>query len=287
MSSKTGSIKRSRRWALIGAYFFLVLFIIFFLFPPYYMLITSFKTNREITSLAGIPLIIQQGPTIEHYINLIENTFFLTFFKNTVIVSLLAVSISMVVSVLAGYSLSRLRFWGSQIMATGVFLTYLVPDTLLFIPLFKVIGGMGLLNSKWSLVVVFPTLAVPFCTWILIGYFASIPKELDEAALIDGASHMQMLLRVFIPVALPGIVAATIFAFTVSWAGFLYPLAFIYSNEEMILTVGTVTTLIRGDVYHWGGLMAGALLAAAPPVILYAFLMDYYISGLTTGATKG
>lgn len=281
------SIRRNRRWALIMAYLFLFLFIVFFLFPPYYMLITSFKTNREITSLEGIPLIIQEGPTLHHYINLIWNTFFLTFFKNTVIVTVSAVTISMVVSILAGYSLSRMRFWGSTVMATGVFLTYLVPDTLLFIPLFKVIGWMGLLNTKWSLVVVFPTLAVPFCTWILIGYFASIPKELDEAALIDGAGHMQMLIKIFIPVAMPGIIAATIFAFTVSWAGFLYPLAFIYSNSEMVLTVGTVTTLIRGDVYHWGGLMAGALLAAAPPVIIYAFLMDYYISGLTTGATKG
>jgi multiple sugar transport system permease protein len=189
--------------------------------------------------------------------------------------------------VLAAYSLARMRFWGSGVMATGVFLTYLVPETLLFIPLFKVIGGMGLLNTYWALVVVFPTLAVPFCTWILIGYFASIPKELDEAALIDGASHLQMLTRIFIPVALPGIIAATIFAFTVSWANFLYPMAFIYTNEQNVLTAGTVTTLIRGDVFHWGGLMAGALMAAAPPVILYAFLMDYYISGLTTGAIKG
>jgi multiple sugar transport system permease protein len=132
-----------------------------------------------------------------------------------------------------------------------------------------------------------PTLTVPFCTWIMIGYFASIPKELDEAALIDGANHIQMLLKIFIPVALPGIIAATIFAFTVSWASFLYPMAFLYSADQQVLTAGTVTTLIRGDVYQWGSLMAGALLAAAPPLIVYAFLMDYYIAGLTAGATKG
>ena len=281
------SIRQNRRWALILSYIFLVLFGIFFLFPPYYMLITSFKTNEEISAQAGIPLIIEQAPTLYHYIHLFTQTEFLTFFKNTIIVTVLSVIISTVVSILAAYSLARMRFWGSTVMATGVFLTYLVPETLLFIPLFKVIGGMGLLNTKWALVVVFPTLAVPFMTWIMIGYFASIPKELDEAALIDGASHMTMLLKIFIPVALPGIIAAIIFAFTVSWAGFLYPLAFVYSNEEMVLTVGTVTTLIRGDVFHWGGLMAGALLAAAPPVIIYAFLMDYYISGLTAGATKG
>jgi multiple sugar transport system permease protein len=276
----------NRRWALWASYFFLFLFIIFFLFPPYYMLITSFKTNEEISSLAGNPWIINTAPTLEHYKNLLFNTSFPTYFKNTVIVAVCTVAISMVVSVLAAYSLARMRFLGSATIATGVFLTYLVPETLLFIPLFKVVGGLNLLNSYWALVLVYPTIAVPFCTWILIGYFSSIPRELDEAALIDGCNHLQMLLKIFIPVALPGLIAATIFAFTVAWAQFLYPLAFLYSEDQLVLTVGTVTTLIRGDVYHWGGLMAGALLAAAPPVILYAFLMDYYIAGLTSGATK-
>jgi len=280
------TMQQNRRWALILAYFFLVIFIIFFLFPPYYMLVTSFKTNTEISSVKGIPWIINQKPTLYHYKNLLTETQFLTFFKNTVIVTVFTVAISMTISILAAYSLARMRFFGSGVLATGVFLTYLVPETLLFIPLFKVLGWLGLLNSKWALVLVYPTLAVPFCTWIMIGYFGSIPKALDEAALIDGARWYQMLFQVFIPVAMPGIIAATIFAFTVSWANFLYPLAFVYSNEEMVLTVGTVTTLIRGDVYHWGGLMAGALLAAAPPVIIYAFLMDYYISGLTAGAVK-
>jgi multiple sugar transport system permease protein len=280
------NMQQNRRWALILAYVFLVMFIIFLLFPPYYMLVTSFKTNEEISSVKGMPWIINQKPTLYHYKNLLTNTYVLTHFKNTVIVTLFTVVISMTISVLAAYSLSRMRFFGSAVLATGVFLTYLVPETLLFIPLFKVLGALGLLNSKWALVLVYPTLAVPFCTWIMIGYFGSIPKALDEAALIDGARWYQMLFRVFIPVAMPGIIAATIFAFTISWANFLYPLAFVYSNEEMVLTVGTVTTLIRGDVYHWGGLMAGALLAAAPPVIIYAFLMDYYISGLTAGAVK-
>jgi len=279
-------LQRNRRWALVAAYFFLTLFIIFFLFPPFYMLITSLKTNAEISSMSGFPFIIRQGITLSHYKKLLTETLFLTFFKNTVIVTVFTVAISMTISILAAYSLSRMRFFGSAVLATGVFLTYLVPETLLFIPLFKVLGWLGLLNSKWALVLVYPTLAVPFCTWIMIGYFGSIPKALDEAALIDGARWYQMLFLVFIPVAMPGIIAATIFAFTISWANFLYPLAFVYSNEEMVLTVGTVTTLIRGDVYHWGGLMAGALLAAAPPVIIYAFLMDYYISGLTAGAVK-
>ena len=281
------SLDKNRRWALFASYACLVVFVLFFLSPPLYMLITSLKTNAEIANLSGNPWLIQEGVTTEHYRHLLTETAFLTYFKNTVIVAVFVVAITMIVSVLAAYALSRLGFWGSGVIATGVFLVYLVPDSLLFIPLFKIVGGLGLLNSYWVLVLVYPTLTVPFCTWIMIGYFASIPKELDEAALIDGANHMQMLLRIFIPVALPGLIAATIFAFTVSWASFLYPLAYIYSDNQMVLTVGTVTTLIKGDVFHWGGLMAGALLAAAPPVILYAFLMDYYIAGLTSGATKG
>ena len=198
----------------------------------------------------------------------------------------------MLISVPAAFALSRMKFWGSATLAMGVFLTYLIPETLLFLPLFKMFAvfhqwtGIQLINNWWVLLFLYPTLTVPFCTWIMIGYFASIPKELDEAALIDGATWAQMLMKIFVPVAMPGIIAATIFAFTVSWGAFLYPMAFIYSEDQMVLTIGTVTTLIRGDVFHWGSLMAGALMAAAPPVIIYAFLMDYYIAGLTAGATK-
>ena len=180
-----------------------------------------------------------------------------------------------------------MKFWGSGMLATGIFLTYLVPDTLLFIPLFQIVRGLDLLNSYWGMVLVYPTLTVPFCTWIMIGYFASIPKELDEAAIIDGASWLQTLTRIFIPVALPGLIAATIFAFTVSWAQFLYPLAFTTSADQLVLPVGIITSLIKGDVFNWGQIMAGALLGAAPPLVIYAFLMDYYIAGLTAGATKG
>jgi multiple sugar transport system permease protein len=280
-------LRQDRRWALILSYMALFVFIVFFLFPPYYMLVTSLKTNQEIVDLATNPWIITQGITFEHYHNLFTGTNFLLFFRNTVIVTVCVVAITMVASVLAAYALARLRFWGSGVLALGIFLTYLVPETLLFIPLFKMIGWMGLLNNYVSLIVVYPTISIPFCTWIMIGYFSSIPRELDDAALIDGCNHWQMLWRIFIPVAMPGIIAATIFAFTVSWAGFIYPIAFLYSQDQFVLTVGTVTSLIRGDVFHWGGLMAGALLAAAPPVIVYAFLMDYYIAGLTSGATKG
>jgi multiple sugar transport system permease protein len=237
--------------------------------------------------MATNPWIIANGITLDQFKLLLTQSDFLIFFKNTAIVTICVVSITMVVSVLAAFSLGRMRFWGSSILATGIFLTYLVPDTLLFIPLFQIVKAVGLLNSYWGMVLVYPTLTVPFCTWIMIGYFQSIPKELDEAALIDGAGHMQMLTKIFIPVAMPGIIAAMIFAFTVSWAAFVYPMAFLYSADQQVLTVGTVTSLIRADVYKWGMLMAGALLAAAPPLVIYAFLMDYYIAGLTAGATKG
>jgi multiple sugar transport system permease protein len=291
VSARYGSIARGRKRALYWSYFFLVLFVIFFLMPPIYMLITSLKTSAEIGAVTN-PWWVY-NPTLENYTTLLSQKTFLTFFKNSAIVSVLVVSLTMVVSVLAAFSLARMSFWGSATLATGVFLTYLIPESLLFIPLFKIFAvvhdltGIELINHWWVLIFLYPTLTVPFCTWIMIGYFSSIPKELDEAALIDGASYLQILLKVFIPVALPGIIAATIFAFTVSWANFLYPLAFTTSEDQLVLPVGIVTTLIKGDVYNWGQIMTGALLGAAPPLIIYAFLMDYYIAGLTAGATKG
>ena len=283
---KAGSLRSERRWALIWAYISLIFSAIILLTPPVYMLITSLKTSAEIADQKGNPWIVR-NPTLENYWELITNSLFQGFFINSVIVTVVVVAVTMVISILAAFALARMRFWGSQVLATGVFLTYLVPDTLLFIPLYQIVGGLGLLNSIWGLVLVYPTLTVPFCTWIMIGYFASIPKELDEAALIDGATWPQMLMKIFIPVALPGIIAATIFAFTVSWAAFVYPTAFITTPDQMPLTIGVVSQLVRGDVFVWGQITAGALLAALPPVIVYAFLMDYYIAGLTAGATKG
>jgi multiple sugar transport system permease protein len=284
-------MKGDRRRALVWSYVFLVIFAVFFLLPPIYMLITSLKTNAEI-SAAGSPWWIFD-PTLANYFELLTSPTYLRFFRNSAVVSVLVVLITMAVSIPAAFALSRMKFWGSATLATGVFLTYLVPETLLFIPLFKMfvlvndLTGIEMINQWWVLVVLYPTLTVPFCTWIMIGYFASIPKELDEAALIDGAGYLQILLKIFIPVALPGIIAATIFAFTVSWAQFLYPLAFTTSADQLVLPVGIITTLIRGDVFTWGQIMTGALLGAAPPLVIYAFLMDYYIAGLTAGATKG
>ena len=285
-------MKADRRTALVWSYFFLCLFVVFFLTPPIYMLITSLKSNSEISMATSSPWWIA-APTLDNYFELLTTSTYLTFFRNSAMVSLLVVVITMLISVPAAFALSRMKFWGSTTLATGVFLTYLIPETLLFIPLFKIFvtftefTGIELINRWYVLVLLYPTLTVPFCTWIMIGYFGSIPKELDEAAVIDGASYLQVLTRVFIPVALPGIIAATIFAFTVSWAQFLYPLAFTTSADQLVLPVGIITTLIRGDVFTWGQIMTGALLGALPPLVIYAFLMDYYITGLTAGATKG
>ena len=286
-----GSMSRDRKWALRWSYFFLVLFAIFFLMPPFYMLITALKSKEEIAAITN-PWWVS-APTLSNFIDLLTQNAYMTFFRNSAIVSICVVVITMLISVIAAFSLARMKFWGSATLATGVFLTYLIPDTLLFIPLFKMMAwvrdttGIELINNWWTMVILYPTLTVPFCTWIMIGYFASIPKELDEAAIIDGASWFQTLTRIFIPVAFPGIIAATIFAFTVSWAQFLYPLVFTTSTDQLVMPVGIITTLIKGDVFNWGQIMTGALLGAAPPLIIYAFLMDYYIAGLTAGATKG
>jgi multiple sugar transport system permease protein len=286
-----GSMKRDRKRALYWSYFFLVLFVVFFLTPPIYMLITSLKSSAEIGAVTN-PWFVYH-PTLENYTALLGSEQYLTFFKNSAIVSVVVVIITMLISIPAAFALARMKFWGSTALGMGVFLTYLIPETLLFIPLFKIFAfvqdttGIEMMNHYWVLMVIYPTLTVPFCTWIMIGYFASIPKELDEAALIDGAGYFQMLVKIFIPVALPGIIAATIFAFTVSWADFLYPMAFTTSADQLVLPAGIVTILIRGDVYAWGQIMAACLLGALPPLLIYAFLMDYYIAGLTAGATKG
>jgi multiple sugar transport system permease protein len=288
---KPRSMHRDRVWALRWSYFFLIVFAIFFLTPPIYMLITSLKTSAEISAATNPWWVF--NPTLGNYVELLTSSQFLTFFRNSAVVTVCVVTITMLISVPAAFALSRMRFWGSATIATGIFLTYLIPETLLFIPLFKMFAvfnewtGIELINRWWVLLFIYPTLTVPFCTWLMIGYFASIPRELDEAALIDGANYRQVLTRIFIPVALPGLIAATIFAFTVSWAQFLYPLAFTTSTDQLVLTAGIITSLIKGDVFNWGQIMTGALLCAAPPLIIYAFLMDYYIAGLTAGATKG
>jgi multiple sugar transport system permease protein len=261
-------------------------FLIFALFPFYHMTLTSLKTDRELYDLAAAPILIRQGPTLEHYYKLLWETGFLTWINNSLVVTLLATTVSVVIGTIAAYALARLKFFGVGPFGTGIFVTYLVPTSLLFLPLAQVVHWIGLADSKWALVVTYPTFLVPFCTWLLMGYFRTVPKEIEECAMVDGATRLQALIRIILPIAIPGLVCAILFAFTLSWNEFIYALTFTSSSEEITASVGVTQELIRGDIYFWGGLMAGAVLASVPIVILYVFFLDYYVSGLTAGAVK-
>src|SRR5438477_11154114 len=259
-------------------------FIIFAVFPFYHMALTSLKQNRELYDRAAVPLPIRQGATLEHYTRLLWDTEFLTWTKNSLMVTFLATGISVVVGTIAAYALARLKFFGVASLGTGIFVTYLVPTSLLFLPLAQVVNWLGLGDSKWALVVTYPTFLVPFCTWLLIGYFRTVPKEVEECALVDGATRLQALWRIILPIAIPGLVCAALFAFTLSWNEFIYALTFTSSSDEITASVGVTQDLIRCDSYYWGQLMAGGMVGSVPIVILYVFFLDYYVSGLTAGA---
>lgn len=261
-------------------------FVFFALFPFYFMLVTSFKSNAELYNLKSIPFTVE-APIVEHYTFLFFRTEFLTWMTNSLIVAVVATGISVVISILAGYSLSRLRFRGAGSFGTAVFITYLVPPTLLFLPLSQVVSWLGISDSIVSLMVTYPTFLVPFCTWLLMGYFRTIPKEIEECALVDGATRMQTLLQIVLPMAIPGIICALLFSFTLCWNEFTYALTFISQSANKTAVVGVTADLIRGDIYYWGSLMAGAVLASVPIVIVYVLFLDYYVSGLTAGAVKG
>jgi len=276
-----------RRWGTLGTYLGLLPFLGFAVFPFYWMFLTSLRSNAEIYDVERLSFLVRQGATLEHYWMLLARTQFPAWFGNTLLVSVVATAISVVVSTAAAYALVRIPFRGSTVFSIGIFITYLVPPTLLFIPLSRVVTTLGLSDSQVSLIVTYPTFIVPFCTWLLMSYFATIPKELEECATIDGATRWQALRKIILPVALPGVVTATLFSFTLAWGEFIYAVTFIASGPKKTLTAGTVAELVRGDVFYWGPLMAGALLASVPVVVAYGFLMDYYVSGLVSGATKG
>jgi len=261
-------------------------FLIFAVFPFYHMALTSLKTDRELYDRAAVPLLIRQGPTLQHYSTLLWETGFLTWTKNSLLVTILATTVSVIIGTAAAYALARLKFFGVGPFGTGIFVTYLVPTSLLFLPLAQVVNWLGLSDSKWALVVTYPTFLVPFCTWLLMGYFRTVPKEVEECAMVDGATRLQALMRIVLPIAIPGLVCAVLFAFTLSWNEFIYALTFTSSSEQITASVGVTQELIRGDIYFWGGLMAGAVLASVPIVLLYVFFLDYYVSGLTAGAVK-
>lgn len=269
---------------LVTVYLPLCIFLFVLLFPFYWMGITAFKPNSELLSRDGNPFWII-APTLAHVKKLLFDTAYPQWMWNTVLVSVVSTFFSLAASVLAAYAIERLRFSGAKHVGLGIFLAYLVPPSILFIPLASVVFQLGLFDTRLALILTYPTFLIPFCTWLLMGYFRSIPFELEECALIDGATRWQILVKIVLPLAVPGLISAGIFAFTLSWNEFIYALTFISSSEVKTLPVGVVTELVEGDVYHWGALMAGALFGSLPVAFIYSFFVEYYVSGMT-GSVK-
>lgn len=278
-----------RRKALYN-YLALIPFIAFALFPLYIMMITSVKSDTEISNLGNSPF-WATGMTLDQYVFLYEETsFFSHWLLNTIVVSVVSTIISVSIGILAAYALARLKFRGVETFGIAVFITYLVPQPLLFIPLIDVINFIDeivpIRDTYWSLIITYPTFLTPFVIWLLLGYFKTIPVEVEECAYLDGCSRLGALFKVVLPMAMPGIICAILFAFTLSWNEFLYSLVFIQAVEAKTIGVGVFTELIRGDIYFWGSLMAACFAGTMPIVVLYSFFMDYYVSGLTSGAIK-
>ena len=271
---------------LFGVYLPLAAFIFFALFPFYWMLISSFKANPELYSLKANRLWIA-NPTLDQFRDLFAKTAIIQWLWNSFFVSFLTAFISMTFGIMAGYALARLKFPGAQAFGLATFITYLVPTTLIFIPLARVVQSLGLSDSIWALVVTYPTFLIPFCTWMLIAYFKSIPKDMEECAMIDGCSRIGAMVRIVLPMAIPGVIFSAMFSFTLSWNEFVYALTFISDTTHKTMSVAVPTELIRGDAYFWGELMAASLLGSVPVALLYSFFMDYFVSGLTAGALKG
>ena len=270
---------------LVTVFLPLAVFVFVLLFPFYWMAITAIKPDDQLTDYAHYSPFWVVRPTLDHIRYLLFETSYLPWLWNTVVISVAATVISIFCAVLAAYAIERLRFTGSRQVGVAIFLAYLVPPSILFIPLAVMVFKLGLYDSRWALILTYPTFLVPFCTWLLMGYFRSIPYELEECALIDGASRWQILTRIILPLSVPGLISAAIFAFTLSWNEFIYALTFIQSSENKTVPVGVLTELVRSDVYEWGALMAGALFGSLPVVVLYSFFVDYYVSSMT-GAVK-
>jgi multiple sugar transport system permease protein len=260
-------------------------FLLILLFPFYWMTVTAFKPDAELYDFATHNPFWITSPTLQHIRKLLFETSYPAWLWTTMMVSVGATFLSLFASTLAAYAIQRLRFKGSQYVGLAIYLAYLVPPSILFIPLATMVVQLGLFDSPMALILVYPTFLVPFCTWLLIGYFKSIPYELEECALIDGATRLQILRQITLPLAVPGLISAGIFSFTLSWNEFIYALAFIQSSENKTVPVAILTELVTGDVYQWGALMAGSLLGSLPVAIFYSFFVDYYVSSLT-GAVK-
>ena len=269
----------------LGLYLPLSLFLILMLFPFYWMLVTSIKPNRELYSARIMPLMVYQ-PTLKHYVDLLTQTNFLTWTYNTFLVATVSTVVSLVLGTMIAYPLARMNFPGAAIVAIGVAATYLVPQPLLFIPMADIINKLDLGNTLQAVMLTYPTLLIPFSAWLLMGYFKSVPRELEEAARIDGAGRFQAMTRIVLPLCTPGLLSAGIFAFTLAQNEFLYALIFLAKSDVRTVPVGAITELIRGDVFYWGQLMAAALLGSIPVALIYSFFVEYYVAGLTAGSVK-
>jgi len=269
---------------LVTVWLPLGIFVFVLLFPFYWMAVTSIKPDAELISREGNPFAVVR-PTLAHFHKLVFETDYPAWLWNTVLVSVVSTFVSLAAAVLAAYAIERLRFRGARQVGLAIFLAYLVPPSILFIPLAAIVFQLGLFDTRMALILTYPTFLIPFCTWLLMGYFRTIPYELEECALIDGATRAQILWKIVLPLAVPGLISAGIFAFTLSWNEFIYALTFVSSSEVKTVSVAVVTELVEGDIYHWGPLMAGALLGSLPVAIAYSFFVEYYVSGLT-GAVK-
>jgi multiple sugar transport system permease protein len=283
--SRPSRLRTLRKHALV--YAGLCVYAVIAGLPVYWMFITTFKPDQDLYNLRAFPLFFnERGITFDHLTLLFNRTGFTTWIRNTFIVAAAVVAITLLFSVPAGYALARLRFRGAEPLTIGIFMTYLVPTTLLFLPLVKVISWLGLFDSLGSLILAYPTFTIPFCTWLMAGFFKTIPFEIEEAAMVDGCSRLGAIRRVILPLSLAGMLTVAIFAFTLSMQDFVYALTFVSSSDQKVVNIGVVTELIRGDVFFWGSLMAGALLAGVPVAILYTFFLDYFVKGITGGAVN-
>ena len=264
----------------------LTFFVTFLAFPFYWMLITTFKTTQDLHNAENDPFVFNDPPTLRHLSVLFEDTQYLQWLSNTAFVGVIVVVITLLLAVPAGYALARMTGAWAQALGSAIFLTYLVPPTILFIPFSRIIAALGLQDSVWSLVLVYPSFTVPFCTWLLMGFFKAIPRDLEEAAMIDGLSRFGAFLKVVLPISIAGMLTAIIFAFTLVTQEFVYGVTFITASSSYTVSVGVPTFLVRGDVYFWGSMMGACLIASVPIAIIYNFFVDRFVSGFTAGATR-
>jgi multiple sugar transport system permease protein len=256
-------------------------FVVIAVFPVYWMAVTAFKQDADLYRMDGVPFWFHLPPTLEHFARLFKSTYFTVQLLNTLQLAVCVVALTMVMAVPAGYALARLRLPGAENIGIAIFLTYLVPPIILFIPLARVVGALGVFDSWWALVIVYPGFTIPFCTWKMMGYFKTVPLEVEEAAWLDGCSRLGSLCRIVVPVSRPGITISAIFAFSLAMQEYLYAVAYVAPRSEKVVTVGLATALIRGDIFYWGSLMAGSLVVGLPIALLYSVVLDQFIEGLT------